>query len=263
MLTEERVLRYRLTVTGRGAATRGTVNRHSASATVQVTVRPGGPALIGVAVPPRDPAAPGQAYGIGNKIQVTASFGEAVTVTGAPVLALDLGGVRREATDVSGSGTADLVFTYTVKDTDPEAGIGFPENPVSLPAGSVIRTVEAPMAVGLGLAATAPAVRIDGVRPALDGMELPEVLGLALKLIYHEALDEDSVPAAGAYTVTATSETVPANPTDLPVTAVGVKGNTVTLTLARAPGVSQMVTMTYNAPASNPVRDKAGNKAGR
>ena len=221
VLTEERVLRYRLTVTGRGAATRGAVNRHSASATVQVTVRPGGPALIGVAVPPRDPAAPGQAYGIGNEIQVTASFGEAVTVTGAPVLALDLGGVRRVATDVSGSGTADLVFTYTVKDTDPEAGIGFPENPVSLPADSVIRTVEAPMAVGLRLAAIPPVVRIDGVRPALDGMELPEVLGLALKLIYHEALDEDSVPAAGAYTVTATSETVPANPTDLPVTAVG------------------------------------------
>ena len=259
VLTEERVLRYRLTVTGRGAATRGTVNRHSASATVQVTVRPGGPALIGVAVPPRDPAAPGQAYGIGNEIQVTASFGEAVTVTGAPVLALDLGGVRRVATDVSGSGTADLVFTYTVKDTDPEAGIGFPENPVSLPAGSVIRTVAEPrLAVRLGLAATAPAVRIDGVRPDLVEMEPPEVLGLTLKLIYHEALNEDSVPAAGAYTVTATSETAT---TDLPVTAVGVKGNTVTLTLARAPGVSQMVTMTYNAPASNPVRDKAGNKA--
>ena len=46
------------------------------------------------------------------------------------------------------------------------------------------------------------------------------------------------------------------------MTAVAVKGNTVTLTLARAPGVSQMVTMTYNAPASNPVRDLAGNKAG-
>ena len=200
VLTEERVLRYRLTVTGGGAATRGTVNRHSASATVQVTVRPGGPALIGVAVPPRDPAAPGQAYGIGNEIQVTASFGEAVEVTGVPVLALDLGGVRREVTDVSGSGTADLVFTYTVKDTDPEAGIGFPENPVSLPTGTGIVTVAEPrLAVRLGLAATAPVVRMDGVRPALDGMEPPEVLGLTLKLIYHEALDEDSVPAAGAY----------------------------------------------------------------
>ena len=262
VLTEERVLHYRLTVTGRGAATAGAVNRHRASATVQVTVR-AGPALIGVAVTsePQDY----EIYGIGKEIEATASFGEAVTVTGAPVLALDLGGVRREATFVPGM-KADrptkLVFVYTVQEGDPEAGIGFPENPVSLPAGSVIRTVMGDMAPGLRLAATAPAVRMDGVRPALDGMELPELLGLTLKLIYHEALDEDSAPAAGAYTVTATSETVPANPTDLPVTAVAVKGNTVTLTLARAPGVSQMVTMTYNAPASNPVRDLAGNKAG-
>ena len=260
VLTEERVLHYRLTVTGQGAATRGAVNRHSASATVQVTVR-AGPALIGVAVPPPPP--PPQHYGIDATIEATASFGEAVRVTGgAPVLALDLGGVRREATfRPDKSGPTKLVFVYTVQEGDPEAGIGFPADPVSLPARSEIRTVEAPMAVGLRLAATATEHRMDGVRPALDGMELPEVLGLALKLIYHEALDEDSVPAAGAYTVTATSETVPANPTDLPVTAVGVKGNTVTLTLARAPGVSQMVTMTYNAPASNPVRDKAGNKA--
>ena len=259
VLTEERVLHYRLTVKGRGAATAGAVNRHRASATVQVTVR-AGPALIGVAVTsePQDY----EIYGIGKEIEATASFGEAVTVTGAPVLALDLGGVRREATFDRMNGTAKLVFVYTVQEGDPEAGIGFPANPVSLPTGTGIVTVAEPqLAVRLGLAATPPVVRMDGVRPALDGMELPELLGLALKLIYHEALDEDSAPAAGAYTVTATSETVPANPTDLPVTAVGVKGNTVTLTLARTPGVSQMVTMTYNAPALNPVRDKAGNDA--
>ena len=256
VLTEERVLHYRLTVKGRGAATAGAVNRHRASATVQVTVR-AGPALIGVAVTsePQDY----EIYGIGKEIEATASFGEAVTVTGAPVLALDLGGVRREATFDRMNGTAKLVFVYTVAEGDPEAGIGFPENPVSLPAGSGILTVMGDMAPGLRLAAKALAVRMDGVRPALDGMELPELLGLALKLIYHEALDEDSAPAAGAYTVTATSET---DPTDLPVTAVAVKGNTVTLTLARTPGVSQMVTMTYNAPVLNPLRDLAGNEAG-
>ena len=259
VLTEERVLHYRLTVTGRGAATAGAVNRHRASATVQVTVR-AGPALIGVAVTsePQDY----EIYGIGKEIEATASFGEAVTVTGDPVLALDLGGVRKEATFVRMNGTAKLVFAYTVQEGDPEAGIGFPENPVSLLAGSGILTVMGDMAPGLRLAAKALAVRMDGVRPELDGMELPELLGLTLKLIYHEALDEDSAPAAGAYTVTATSETVPANPTDLPVTAVAVKGNTVTLTLARAPGVSQMVTMTYNAPVLNPLRDLAGNEAG-
>ena len=263
VLTEERVLHYRLTVTGQGAAMRGAVNRHSASATVQVTVR-AGPALIGVAVTsePQDY----EIYGIGRTIEATASFGEAVTVTGAPVLALDLGGVRRVATFVRGNGSGtegrigatEFVFVYTVQEGDPEAGIGFPENPVSLPAGSVIRTVMGDMAPGLRLAATAPAVRMDGVRPALDGMELPELLGLTLKLIYHEALDEDSAPAAGAYTVTATSETVPANPTDLPVTAVAVKGNTVTLTLARAPGVSQMVTVRDTVHGAADVEPAAG-----
>ena len=254
VLTEERVLHYRLTVTGRGARPSGTVNRHRASATVQVTVR-AGPALIAVAV-----TSELQHYGIGKPIEATARFGEAVTVTGTsnPVLALDLGGVRRVATfDRDKSGPTDLVFTYRVQEGDPEAGIGFPENPVSLPAGSVIRTVEAPMAVGLRLAATAPVVRVDGKRPALDAMEPPEVLGLALRLIYDEALDEDSVPAADRYAVTATNRTPP----DLGVSAVGVKGNTVTLTLRRAPGVNQMVTMTYDAPASNPVQDLAGNDA--
>ena len=108
VLTEERVLRYRLTVTGRGAAAHGAVNRHRASATVQVTVR-AGPALIGVAVTSEPQGY--EIYGIEKTIEATASFGEAVEVKdGDPVLALDLGGVRRAAEFVRGSGTAELVF---------------------------------------------------------------------------------------------------------------------------------------------------------
>ena len=241
VLTEERVLRYRLTVTGRGAAAHGAVNRHRASATVQVTVR-AGPALIGVAVTSEPQGY--EIYGIEKTIEATASFGEAVEVKdGDPVLALDLGGVRRAAEFVRGSGTAELVFRYTVQEGDPEAGIGFPADPVLTPGGSGIRTVPEgmaeDMAVGLRLAATAAEHRMDGVRPELKEMEPPEVLGLTLKLIYHEALNEDSVPAAGAYAVTAKNRTGPANPTPLPVSAVGVKGNTVTLTLAAAPAGRQ------------------------
>ena len=77
VLTEERVLHYRLTVTGKGARSSGTVNRHRASATVQVTVR-AGPALIGVAV--TSELQDYEHYGIGKEIEATASFGEAVTV---------------------------------------------------------------------------------------------------------------------------------------------------------------------------------------
>ena len=129
VLTEERVLHYRLTVTGTGAAAHGAVNRHRASATVQVTVR-AGPALIEVAVT-SEPPPPPEHYRIDATIEATASFGEAVRVTGgAPVLALDLGGVRREATfRPDKSGPTKLVFVYTVQEGDPEAGIGFPGEP--------------------------------------------------------------------------------------------------------------------------------------
>ena len=48
-LAAERVLRYRFTVTGKGAATTGAVNRHRASDTVTVTVR-AAPAVTGVAL---------------------------------------------------------------------------------------------------------------------------------------------------------------------------------------------------------------------
>ncbi len=50
------------------------------------------------------------AYGIGITIPITLTFGEAMTVTGTPQLALNDGGV---ATYVSGSGTDTLTFSYT------------------------------------------------------------------------------------------------------------------------------------------------------
>ncbi len=54
---------------------------------------------------------PTGAYAAGSTIPITVTFGEAVTVTGTPQLALDDGGT---ATYVSGSGTATLTFNYLV-----------------------------------------------------------------------------------------------------------------------------------------------------
>ena len=55
------------------------------------------------------------AYGIGTTIPITVTFGEAVTVTGTPQLALNDGGV---ATYASGSGTDTLTFNYTTASGD-------------------------------------------------------------------------------------------------------------------------------------------------
>ena len=53
-------------------------------------------------------------YAMGETIQVRVDFGEAVTVTGAPYLVLNVGGVARTAVYDSGAGTRDLNFEYTV-----------------------------------------------------------------------------------------------------------------------------------------------------
>jgi hypothetical protein len=54
-------------------------------------------------------------YAAGSVIDIQVAFSESVTVTGSPKLSLSSGGT---ATYVSGSGTSQLVFTYTVGSTD-------------------------------------------------------------------------------------------------------------------------------------------------
>ena len=73
----------------------------------------------------------GATYGPDEKIEVTATFSEAMTVTGVPVLRLNVGGSVQPADYASGSGSTALVFAYTVaardKDTD---GVSIPQNPI-------------------------------------------------------------------------------------------------------------------------------------
>ena len=67
--------------------------------------------------------------------------------------------------------------------------------------------------------------------------------------------DDDGIAVPADGTVAAT---VGSNPT---VSMVSVEGSTVTLTLSAAPPDGAEVTLAYTAPASNPVRDAAGNPA--
>ena len=75
--------------------------------------------------------ASGDTYGADETIQVTATFSEAVTVTGVPFLRMTVGSVIRHADYASGSGSTDIVFEYDVmsrdKDTD---GVSIPQNPI-------------------------------------------------------------------------------------------------------------------------------------
>ena len=73
----------------------------------------------------------GDTYGADEKIQVTVTFSEAVTVVGVPFLRLKVGGSIQQPDYASGSGSAALVFEYTVEAMDKDSdGVSIPENPV-------------------------------------------------------------------------------------------------------------------------------------
>ena len=94
------------------------------------------PTIESVAVT-SDPGEDG-GYAIGDEIQVGLTFSEAVTVTGAPQLNLDVGGRTRTAGYSGGSATTQLLFTYTVLSGDEDAdGIAVVANSLALSGGAI------------------------------------------------------------------------------------------------------------------------------
>ena len=97
----------------------------------------------------------------------------------------------------------------------------------------------------------------DTTAPSLSTATAIGTTGLArLVLTYDEPLDEGSVPAADAFTVTVNGDA-------RTIHTVVVGGSAVTLYLPRNwASVGDTVRVSYTAPATNPIRDKTGNDAG-
>ena len=104
---------------------------------------------------------------------------------------------------------------------------------------------------------------VDGVLPALDASRKPTVQDKDVVLTYSEPLDEDSAPALSAFAVTIQGE--PASVTALAlantVSSDDRRYGKVTLQLASPVAAGVEVTVNYAVPASDPIRDLAGNKA--
>ena len=208
------------------------------------------------------PAA-GETYLAGEAIEFTVAFIASVTVTGTPTFAFTLGSAVRQATYASGSETAKLVFSYTVLAGDLDRdGISWEADALALAGGTIRLTTDDPnIVVNAALAHEGKdaqaAHRVDAVAPSLVSETVEDT---TLELLYDEALDGGSEPAASVYTVAVGTTTT--NPT---VSAVSVAGTTVTLTLSAAPADGATVTVSYTVPTGTgamPVRDVAGNNAG-
>ncbi len=70
-------------------------------------------------------------------IPLTINMSEAVTVTGTPRVAVDVGGVTRYATYTSGSGTSALTFTLTPQAGDVDLDGIAVSSPVDLNGGTI------------------------------------------------------------------------------------------------------------------------------
>ena len=106
-------------------------------------------------------------YGIDATLSVLVTFSAAVTVSGTPQLALDIGGETRQADYASGSGTQSLLFSYTVAEDDEDTdGIEVLDSGLALNGGAITAG---------GLAATLvhgnytfPGVLVDGSLTTTD-----------------------------------------------------------------------------------------------
>ena len=225
----------------------------AATATVGA-VATGPPTVNDVAVT-STPASGTTYYLAGEVIEFTVTFSAPVTVTATPKFAFRLGAATRQAAYASGSESAALVFARTVQAGEVDRN-GISWNALALDGGSITQT-GATTAASLTHAEQAPLEghRVDAAPPMQVSAS---VQGMSLVLVYDEALDPASMPATGAYTVTATGGATTTNPA---VSEVSIYGIWVTLTLDAAPAAGATVTLAYAPPASNPVQDEAGNDA--
>ena len=122
------------------------------------------PTIESVAVT-SDPGEDG-GYAIGDEIQVGLTFSEAVTVTGAPQLTLDVGGLSRTAEYSEGSTTTQLLFTYTVASGDEDTdGIAVVANSLALNGGAIRAGATNATLTHAGLQANDH--KVDGIAPTV------------------------------------------------------------------------------------------------
>ena len=133
-------------------------------------------------------------YAIGDDIKATVTFGEAVTVTGTPQIEMQVGAART-ADYASGSGSKDLVFSYTVVEGDLDAdGVAVDEGFIDLNGGTIlVGTVAAGLSHGAVSASTDH--KVDGVRPTFVSAETNEA-GTRLFVTFSEPISAFNPTAA-------------------------------------------------------------------
>ena len=111
---------------------------------------------------------PSGIYGIGDAIEVTVTFNEDVTVTGAPKLDLNVGGRSKTAGYLSNQ-DKKVVFSYTVAEGDSDTnGIAIDANKLRLNGGSIRDAAGNDADLSHDALAAQADHEVDGIRPRIS-----------------------------------------------------------------------------------------------
>ena len=163
------------------------------------------PSITGLAIT-SDPGSDNR-YVFRDKIEVTVTFSEAVTVTGSPRLTLllgspfwiQLGRAARNADFARQPELRKLVFAYTVAadDSDPD-GVSIAADSLSPNGGTIVGSDDTAGRVTHDALAAQPRHLVDTIAPTVLDIFVD---GRTLSIGYSEALDMASVPAASRFRV--------------------------------------------------------------
>ncbi|WP_305123537.1 Ig-like domain-containing protein, partial [Roseomonas sp. GC11] len=154
---------YSITAT----ATDSENNTSAASTAVSVTIDTTAPSTASVTGPAAG------SYKAGTTLTFSVAFDEAVTVSGTPGLALDIGGTLVEASYLSGSGSSTLVFSYTVQSGEDDAdGVGLPGS-ITLNGGTLRDAAGNDASLSFTAQAALAGVVVDTTTPTITAGTVP------------------------------------------------------------------------------------------
>ena len=203
-----------------------------------------------------------ETYAIGDTIQVTVTFDQIVTVTGAPRIQLRVGGGEDEhlkwANYLTGTGAAVLQFTYVVLTGDfDDNGFYIAADELELNGGTIQSSGGTDANLDYPQQGTQSGHNVDGVRPTPE-FAATSADGNSVIIVFSESLSATTAPA-NAFTLSVDTGTAPT------ISTATASGNSVTLGLAGALTSDQVVTVAYvDATSGNDavaVQDAAGNDA--
>ena len=208
-------------------------------------------------------SAPGSdnTYGIGDAVEATVTFSEAVDITGSPQLELDFAGTAKTAACATGTNTTTMVCSYTVVENDSAPnGVAIAANTltggtITATGGTTVTAVLTHSAVAINADHT-----VDGIRPTLDLAGGTTLIFTTVALTFSEDLDQTSVPDTSQFTVTV-KETV--RTFTITVDSVTITDAEVYVGFSTDPSPlrpGEHLSISYTKPASNPLQDASGNE---